>query len=64
MKFKVELENSLDSSSMYSASGAPLGIIEEKEKKNYIKVKSFYQITIYDRVKSSNHTNLEFLIKK
>jgi len=40
IKFKVEKEGE-DSSSVYSASGnTPLGIIEEREKKKYLKVKS------------------------
>lgn len=38
IKFKVEMEASQDSSSIYSISGAPLGLIEEKEKKKFLKV--------------------------
>lgn len=39
IKFKIEMEGD-DSSSMYSASGTtPLGMIEEREKKKYLKVR-------------------------
>ena len=39
IKFKVEMENSQDNSSVYSAaSNTPLGMIEEKEKKKFLKV--------------------------
>ena len=39
IKFKVEMENNQDSSSVYSVSGTtPLAMIEEKEKKKFLKV--------------------------
>ena len=39
VKFKVEMENNQDSSSVYSANGGtPLALIEEKEKKKFLKV--------------------------
>ncbi|CDW73956.1 UNKNOWN [Stylonychia lemnae] len=38
VKFKVEMENNQDSSSIYSANGGtPLALIEEKEKKKFLK---------------------------
>lgn len=40
IKFKIEMDGD-DSSSIYSASGTtPIGIIDEREKKKYLKVKN------------------------
>lgn len=39
VKFKVEVEKSLDESSVQSVSGTPLSLIEEKEKKNFLRVR-------------------------
>lgn len=42
IKFKIEMENNQDSSSICSVSGnTPLAVIEEKEKKKFLKVSSF-----------------------
>ena len=44
IRFKIEMEGD-DSSSIYSASGTtPLALIEEREKKKYLKVKHHFNL--------------------
>lgn len=62
IKFKIEMDSE-DSSSIYSASGAtPINIIDERDKKKFLKV-SLYQSLILYRKRYKWERNQVSLIK-
>jgi len=68
VKFKVEMENSNENSSVYSAQGTPLGMIDDKEKKKFLKneIKSSQQNQMFGKeVSEKDLINylLELIIK-
>ncbi len=63
IKFKIEMDNE-DSSSIYSASGTtPINMIDERDKKKYLKVRSLRFLHTYIRKRFKWAKNLASLIK-
>lgn len=63
VRFKIEMDGE-DTSSIYSASGTtPMAVIDEREKKKYLKVRDLSDLHVHSK-RSRQETRLPFLTKK